>query len=82
MGEAELGLNGDSEIEDLQLSSRRGLMENCGGEEFVDGFSNLTLSARLTEIDIDSIVISAACRSFISHCHKHCHTHTYLCYSQ
>jgi hypothetical protein len=78
MDEAELGLNainsGDSEIENLLPTNRQEPTENPGGEavngeEFVDGFSNLTLAlgADSTEIDTNFIVISAACRSFISH---------------
>lgn len=74
MDEAELGLNasGDSEIEYIQPTNRQEPTENHGGEEFVDGFSNLTLgagSSRSTKIDTNFIVISAACRSFISHGH-------------
>jgi hypothetical protein len=75
MDEAELRLNaisGDSEFEILLPTNRQEPMENLGGkagEEFVDGFSNLTLgvNASSTEIDTKFIVISAACRSFISH---------------
>lgn len=67
MDEAELGLyaSDDSELENLQ---RQEPTENRGGEEFVDGFSNLTLGASLsansTKIDTNFIVISATGRSF------------------
>jgi hypothetical protein len=72
MDEAELGLNGDSEIESLLPTNRQEPTVNPGGEaangeEFVDGFSNLTLGAGSTEIDTNFIVISAACRFFIFH---------------
>lgn len=71
MDEAELGLNasGDSEIEYLEPRNRRKPTESHGGKEFIDGISNLTLGAGSTEIDTNFIVISAACRSFISYGH-------------
>ena len=57
--EAELGLNasGDSEIEDLRLTNHQE-PENRGGEEVVDGFSNLTLGAaqlNLTPISLSLV---------------------------
>jgi hypothetical protein len=59
MDEAVLGLNASS---DSEIGT-----ENHGGEEFVDGFSSLTLGASSTDIDTNFIVVSATCRSFISH---------------
>ena len=67
MDEAELGLYADdSEIENLLPTNRQEPTENPNtGEEFVDGFSNLTLGAGSTRIDTNFIVVSAACRLFL-----------------
>jgi hypothetical protein len=80
MNEVELGLRlyASSDSDFGNLRGQEPNTENHGGEEFADGFSNLTLgaSANSTKIETNFIVISATGRSFFSHGQSlHIHTH-------